>query len=118
EALRLLNMALDHTPTLPELHMLKGRILKRVGDYVGAARAINDTRLLDGQDRFLNTKCGKYLLRAGMVDEAIGIFGLFTKVGSNLFIVIGPRILRVDVLRKTRRPQQRTYRTCNHCFSF
>ena len=82
EALSLLNMALDHTPTLPELYMLKGRILKRVGDYVGAARAMNDSRLLDGQDRFLNTKCGKYLLRAGMVDEAIGIFGLFTKVGS------------------------------------
>jgi len=102
EALSLLNMALDHTPTLPELYMLKGRVLKRVGDYVGAARAINDARLLDGQDRFLNTKCGKYLLRAGMVDEAIGIFGLFTKVGTITFIVTGPRILRIAFLRKTR----------------
>jgi len=86
EAFSLLNIALDHTPTLPELYMLKGRILKRIGDYVGAASAMNDARSLDGQDRFLNTKCGKYLLRAGMVDEAICIFGLFTKVGNIMFL--------------------------------
>lgn len=62
--------------------MFKGRVLKRCGDYLGGARAINEARLLDGQDRFLNTKTGKYLLRAGMVEEAIGIFGMFTKVRS------------------------------------
>jgi len=71
---------MKHTPTLPDLHSLKARILKRCGDFLGAARRANDARLLDGQDRFLNTKCGKYLLRADMVDEASSIFGLFTKV--------------------------------------
>lgn len=86
KALTLLNLALEHTPTLPELPMLKGRILKRLGDYVGAARAMNDARSLDGQDRFLNTKCGKYLLRAGMVDDAIGIFGMFTKVSPAYYL--------------------------------
>jgi len=34
---------------------------------------------LDLQDRFLNTKCAKYRLRAGLSDEAQEIFGLFTK---------------------------------------
>ena len=82
KALSLLDVALKHTPTLPELHMFKARVLKRNGDYLGAARCLNDARLLDGQDRFLNTKCGKYMLRAGMVDEANAVFGMFTKVCS------------------------------------
>ncbi|PFH47386.1 hypothetical protein AMATHDRAFT_152156 [Amanita thiersii Skay4041] len=78
-ALSVLDTALIHTPTLPELHIFKARVLKRCGDYLGAARCSNDARLLDGQDRFLNTKCGKYLLRAGMVEEANSTLGLFTK---------------------------------------
>ena len=80
KALEILDTAIEHTPTLPELHMLRGKVLKRAGDNFGAARCVNEARMLDGQDRFLNTKCGKYLLRAGMVDEAMTIFGLFTKV--------------------------------------
>ncbi|KAF9559465.1 NMDA receptor-regulated protein 1a [Agrocybe pediades] len=79
KALALLDIVIKHTPTLPELHMCKARTLKRSGDLLGAARCQNDARLLDGQDRFLNTKFGKYLLRAGMVEEASSIFGLFTK---------------------------------------
>ncbi|KAJ3502625.1 hypothetical protein NLJ89_g8800 [Agrocybe chaxingu] len=79
KALTLLSEALLHTPTLPELHLLRGRVLKRSGDFLGAVRAVNDARALDGQDRFLNTKCGKYLLRAGCVEDAERIFGMFTK---------------------------------------
>ncbi|KAJ2925092.1 hypothetical protein H1R20_g11994, partial [Candolleomyces eurysporus] len=79
KALEVLEEALEHTPTLPDLLTFKGRVLKRAGDYLGAAKAINEARLLDGQDRFLNTKTGKYLLRAGMVQEASEVFGLFTK---------------------------------------
>ncbi|KAG2003328.1 NMDA receptor-regulated protein 1a [Coprinopsis cinerea AmutBmut pab1-1] len=79
QAMELINQAIDHTPTLPDLYLFKGRVLKRAGDDYGAASAVNEARLLDGQDRFLNTKTGKYLLRAGMVEEASSIFGLFTK---------------------------------------
>ena len=81
-ALRLLDRAISHTPTLPELYTCKARVLKRSGDIYGAARSLNDARLLDLQDRFLNTKCAKYRLRAGLSDEAQEIFGLFTKVGD------------------------------------
>lgn len=80
KSLELLEIAISHTPTLPELHLARARALKRAGDPIGAARAANEARLLDGQDRFLNTKCGKYLMRAGMVKEAEDILGLFTKV--------------------------------------
>lgn len=79
KALSYADEALTHTPTLPELLSVKARILKRAGDPYGAARLADDARLLDGQDRFLNTKCAKYFLRAGFIDEASNILGLFTK---------------------------------------
>ncbi|KAG2124195.1 NMDA receptor-regulated protein 1-domain-containing protein [Suillus clintonianus] len=83
QALEILDIAIIHTPTLPELYMTRARALKRAGDPYGAARAMNDARLLDGQDRFINTKTGKYLLRAGMVDEADAIFSKFTRGGTS-----------------------------------
>jgi peptide alpha-N-acetyltransferase len=79
-ALSLLSSAIAHTPTLPELHTLRGRILKRLGDFQGASAAVNEARLLDGQDRFLNTKSAKYKLRAGLIEDASDTLGLFTKV--------------------------------------
>lgn len=81
-ALNLLDLAISHTPTLPELYTCKARVLKRSGDIYGAAQSLNDARLLDLQDRFLNTKCAKYRLRAGLSDEAQEILGLFTKAGN------------------------------------
>ncbi|KAH8102267.1 NMDA receptor-regulated protein 1a [Cristinia sonorae] len=78
-ALSLLDEALGHTPTLPELLMYKARVLKRLGDPYGAARSMDEARVLDLQDRFLNTKCAKYRLRAGLEEEAQELLGLFTK---------------------------------------
>ncbi|KAF8508577.1 NMDA receptor-regulated protein 1-domain-containing protein [Hysterangium stoloniferum] len=78
-SLELLEQAIKHTPTLPELFMGKARVLKRAGDPFGAARAMEEARALDGQDRFLNWKAAKYLMRAGDIDGAIRLLGLFTK---------------------------------------
>lgn len=79
-ALSLLEIAIQHTPTLPELFTCKARVLKRLGDPWGAAKAMDDARVMDLQDRFLNTKCAKYRLRASQEEEAQEVFGLFTKV--------------------------------------
>ncbi|GBE89082.1 N-terminal acetyltransferase A complex subunit nat1 [Sparassis crispa] len=78
-AISLLDVAITHTPTLPELYMFKARVLKRCGDFIGAARFMDEARMLDLQDRFLNTKCAQYRLRANLVNEANDILGLFTK---------------------------------------
>ncbi|ORY88359.1 NMDA receptor-regulated protein 1-domain-containing protein [Leucosporidium creatinivorum] len=78
-ALSLLSLASTHTPSLPELHMLRARVLKRAGDEVGAMNAMQEARELDGQDRFLNSKCAKYLVRAEKIKEAEEVLGLFTK---------------------------------------
>lgn len=77
KAIEMLDYAVAHTPTLPELYMAKAKIFKRVGDPYGAVRSMDEARKLDGQDRFINTKCGKYRLRAGMVNEAEEVYGLF-----------------------------------------
>ena len=94
EALDILNEAITHTPTLPELYTCKGRVLKRAGDLIGAVQCLEEARLLDKQDRFLNTKSAKYHLRAGLSEEAQPILGLFTKVGY-MFKFLGRLILRL-----------------------
>lgn len=71
--------AISHTPTLPELHMTRARIYKRAGALLWASRALEDARTLDGQDRSLNCKASKYLLRIGQIEDASSKAGLFTK---------------------------------------
>jgi Flp pilus assembly protein TadD len=71
---------MEHTPTLPELYMAQAMVLKRAGDPLGAAKAMEEARSLDGQDRFLNAKAAKYWLRAGEVKKAEDLVSLFTKV--------------------------------------
>ena len=60
--------------------MARGIVLKRAGDPLGAAQAMEDARLLDGQDRFLNSKAAKYWLRTGEIKQAEDLLTLFTKV--------------------------------------
>lgn len=78
-ALQYIDSAIAHTPTLPELHMTRARILKRLGARAAAADAMDDARLLDGQDRYLNTKAAKYALRADDVARATATVKLFTR---------------------------------------
>jgi tetratricopeptide (TPR) repeat protein len=85
EALDLIDQTIAATPTLVELYMMKARILKRGGDLVAAERAMDEARQLDGQDRFLNCKAVKYMLRVGRIEEAEKVAGLFTRVRFDAF---------------------------------
>ncbi|KAK9448637.1 NMDA receptor-regulated protein 1-domain-containing protein [Limtongia smithiae] len=78
-ALEYIDKAIAHTPTLVEAHMVKAKILKRKGDLLGASDAMTVARELDLQDRYVNTKAAKYLLRANKGDDAIAVVSLFTK---------------------------------------
>jgi hypothetical protein len=40
---------------------------------------MNEGRLLDLQDRYVNTKCTKYLIRNDRIEEAEKTIGLFTR---------------------------------------
>ncbi|CAO3654001.1 unnamed protein product [Mucor fragilis] len=79
KALEVINKAIAHTPTVVELYMTKGRILKHAGQVEEASKIMNEAREMDLQDRFINSKCAKYLLRAGHIDEAERVLGLFTR---------------------------------------
>lgn len=83
-ALETIETAINHTPVLPELYMIKARILKRSGNLLDAEEAMSQARLLDGQDRFLNAKHVRYLLRIDEVEKAEEIAGLFTRVRRDL----------------------------------
>ncbi len=78
-ALSYINKGIEHTPTLVELHVEKARIVKHFGDYVKASESMNYARELDLQDRFVNSKSGKYYLRANNIEKATEVISLFTR---------------------------------------
>jgi len=79
-ALEFINKAIDYTPTLVELYMIKGKIYKHAGNIYEAVRWMDEAQSLDTADRFVNYKCSKYMLRANMIKEAEEIAGKFTRV--------------------------------------
>lgn len=123
-ALSTLSLALSHTPSLPELHTLRARILKRAGDAQGAAQAMEDARLLDGQDRFLNSKAAKYAVRNGEFEKAEKTIGLFTRVRPPELLLRPLHLGRgacadakSRARRRTRRRRSRTWSRCSACGS-
>lgn len=75
-----IDKALKHSPTLVELYIMKARVVKHMGDVRAASDIMQEGRKLDLQDRFVNSKATKYLLRANKVEEAIDCISLFTKL--------------------------------------
>lgn len=87
-ALAQIDLAIQHTPTLLDLYMLKARMYKHAGALLQASECMNLARQMDLADRYINTKATRYMLRANQVDEAQKTIALFTKDGdqkSNLF---------------------------------
>lgn len=81
KALDYVRLAIEHTPTLIELLTLKGKIYKHLGDVEKAVEEVNEAQKLDTADRYLNSKCAKYLLRANKVQQAEDMFSKFTRAG-------------------------------------
>jgi N-alpha-acetyltransferase 15/16, NatA auxiliary subunit len=79
KALSCINEAIEHTPTILELIQWRGRIEKHMGDLEKAEQSLNYAREIDLQDRYINTKHVKYLMRVNRVDAAHETAGLFTK---------------------------------------
>lgn len=79
KALGYINDAIEHTPTLIELFVAKGRIYKHAGDLTEAVRWLDEAQSLDTADRYINSKCAKYMLRADMVKSAEEVCAKFTR---------------------------------------
>uniref|UniRef100_A0A0N5AFS7 N-alpha-acetyltransferase 16, NatA auxiliary subunit n=1 Tax=Syphacia muris TaxID=451379 RepID=A0A0N5AFS7_9BILA len=78
-----IDKALQHTPTLIELYAVKAKIYKHAGDPNEAARIMEQAQALDTADRYINSKCAKYMLRANMISEAEQMCSKFTREGVN-----------------------------------
>jgi len=81
-AISLLNEALAHTPTVPDLYLFKAKLLKKQGLLEEAATLVNEGRMLDYHDRFLNNKAAKYYFRVNQVAEAQTVMSAFSREGS------------------------------------
>ncbi|XP_061100999.1 N-alpha-acetyltransferase 15, NatA auxiliary subunit b [Conger conger] len=82
-ALEYINAAIESTPTLIELFLIKAKIYKHAGNIKEAARWMDEAQALDTADRFINSKCAKYMLKAGMVKEAEDMCSKFTREGAS-----------------------------------
>ncbi|TRY87613.1 hypothetical protein DNTS_005998 [Danionella cerebrum] len=82
-ALEYINAAIESTPTLIELFLIKAKIYKHAGNIREAARWMDEAQALDTADRFINSKCAKYLLKAGLVKEAEEMCAKFTREGAS-----------------------------------
>jgi len=83
KAIENIDLAIDHTPTLIELFMCKGKIYKHAGNTNAAAQWMDEARELDTADRFVNSKSAKYLLRDNRVEAAAAVCGKFTREGTS-----------------------------------
>ncbi|KAM8939478.1 N-alpha-acetyltransferase 15, NatA auxiliary subunit [Pelodytes ibericus] len=82
-ALEYINAAIDSTPTLIELFLVKAKIYKHAGNIKEAARWMDEAQALDTADRFINSKCAKYMLKANMIKEAEEMCSKFTREGTS-----------------------------------
>jgi len=80
-ALELVNKAIEHTPTLIELFTLKGKVYKHAGDPSEALKWVDEAQSMDTADRYINSKCAKYMLRANKAQEAEAMCAKFTREG-------------------------------------
>eukprot|EP00071_Canis_lupus_P030510 XP_022264067.1 N-alpha-acetyltransferase 16, NatA auxiliary subunit isoform X3 [Canis lupus familiaris] len=82
-ALEYINAAIASTPTLIELFYMKAKIYKHIGNLKEAAKWMDEAQSLDTADRFINSKCAKYMLRANMIKEAEEMCSKFTREGTS-----------------------------------
>jgi peptide alpha-N-acetyltransferase len=59
EALKWIEVAIEHTPTLMDLYCIKGRILQAAGDWKRGQELFEEARILDQADRALNALSAK-----------------------------------------------------------
>lgn len=78
-ALKYVNMAIEHTPTLLDLYTLKGKIMREAGDRTMAAKLHEEARVLDQADRALNAIAAIYAVKAGNIQQGYDTIGIFFK---------------------------------------
>jgi len=76
-ALKFINEAIEHTPTVVDIYSFRADIYKNAGAIQKAAEAMDECRELDLADRYLNTKSTILLMEADRVEQADNTVALF-----------------------------------------
>ncbi len=84
KALQYINDAIQHTPTVIDLYIVKARIYKRAGDKKYASQLYDEARKLDLADRYLNAVSSRFKIRADQIQDAEDTMSLFSKEGNEL----------------------------------
>ena len=79
----MLDRCLEHTPTAVDVYELKARLLRAAGDIKAAVDILDQGRDLDRQDRYINNQTTRYMLLAGMEEDALKRISLFTRHEGN-----------------------------------
>ncbi|XP_065883749.1 N-alpha-acetyltransferase 15, NatA auxiliary subunit-like [Dysidea avara] len=88
KAMEYVDKAIEHTPTMMELCMIKAKVYKNAGDLKAAAHWMDEAQSLDTADRYVNSKFAKYLLRIDQVDEAVEKSQKFTREGASTLEIL------------------------------
>jgi N-alpha-acetyltransferase 15/16, NatA auxiliary subunit len=78
-ALKYVNEAIELDPKSVVYVLNKARIYKHLGNPAKAAEVMEEARLLDEKDRYINTKCAKYQLRNNENEKALQTMSKFTR---------------------------------------
>ncbi|KAH9582006.1 N-terminal acetyltransferase A [Trypanosoma melophagium] len=81
-ALSYINRAIEHTPTVELLYLIKAKIQARSGHLDEAALSADMARRLDLQDKYLNGKAAKYFFRENRIEEAEERMQMFYKAST------------------------------------
>lgn len=79
KAMEYVEKAISLDPKSVDYQMTKARIYKHYGDLPKAAEAMEEARLLDEKDRYINSKAAKYRLRNDENDKALDNMSKFTR---------------------------------------
>ena len=89
KALATIDTCIAHTPTALDMYLKKGKLLRKLGDTTNAAHVLDRCRAMDLQDRYLNNKATKYMLRADQMANAMDRVALFLKFDGDPQIMLG-----------------------------
>lgn len=82
KALATVDEAIALEPDTVECLLFKARFLKHCGDIDSAVDVLDKARNMDLADRYVNTKCAKYALRANRVSQAEAWVSIFARDGD------------------------------------
>ena len=68
--------------------------MQHAGDPITAWHCMDEAQSLDTADRYINSKCAKYMLRANLIKEAEELCSKFTRVSGILLYLVSIQIIQ------------------------